>query len=55
MSAGATTTRHQCGGVLLFVRLADGHSYERCSGCEWFYSFDRPDSAVLPSERAATA
>ena len=40
MSAGATTTRHACGGTLLFVRLADGHSYERCSGCEFQYDFD---------------
>ena len=39
MTAGATITRHACGGTLLFVRLADGHSYESC-GCGWSYDFD---------------
>lgn len=38
--ARADTTRHACGGSLLFVREADGHSYERCSACEWSYDFD---------------
>lgn len=41
MTAGADVSRHACGGNLLFVREANGHSYERCSGCEWRYDFDR--------------
>lgn len=40
MTAGASVTRHWCGGNLLFVREANGHSYERCS-CGWSYDFDR--------------
>lgn len=41
MTAGADVSRHACGGTLLFVREANGHSYESCSGCEWRYDFDR--------------
>lgn len=40
MSASATVSRHSCGGTLLFVREANGHSYER-RGCGWSYDFDR--------------
>ncbi len=39
--AAAETSRHACGGTLLFVREANGHSFERCSGCEWSYDFDK--------------
>jgi hypothetical protein len=40
MTATASTTPHTCGGTLLFVREAGGHSYERCGGCRWAYDFD---------------
>lgn len=40
LAASAETSAHACGGTLLFVRDADGHSYETCSGCEWRYDFD---------------
>ena len=47
--AGAETSRHACGGTLLFVREADGHSYERCA-CGWSYDFDkgRASDAAAP-------
>lgn len=41
MTPAADTTRHACGGTLLYVREASGHSYERCSGCGFGYDFDR--------------
>lgn len=40
LAASAEASTHACGGTLLFVRDADGHSYESCSGCEWRYDFD---------------
>lgn len=41
MTPIAETGTHACGCTLLFVREADGHSYERCSTCEWAYDFDK--------------
>jgi hypothetical protein len=41
LAASAETSTHACGGTLLFVREADGHSRERCSGCGFSYDFDK--------------
>lgn len=49
---------HWCGGTLLFVRDADGHSYERCNGCGWSYDFDKgrvSDASALVNWRQGGA
>ena len=44
----AQVSAHACGlGTLLFVRDARS-SWERCSGCGWFYDFD--NSRARPAE-----